>query len=281
LCIDGILVILFDLILSKIMDTLPITKLMDLSGKTAIVTGGAMGIGLGITKRLAEAGASVVILDINEEVGNSSTKKLQDGGMTVEFFKTDVSNEEDISRVLQSTVERFGAIDILVNNAGIYPNIPVMKMDVSKFDQVVSVNLRSVFLTTKAVGNIMIAQGNGGKIINITSVDALHPSGIGLAVYDATKHAVWGFTKNTALELAPYKILVNAVAPGGINTPGTGADARTPEMEEIMKKFSEKIPMKRFGEPDEIGCAVLFLASELSSYITGSQVVVDGGVLLS
>ncbi|HEY4475512.1 MAG TPA: SDR family oxidoreductase, partial [Candidatus Paceibacterota bacterium] len=128
----------------------------------------------------------------------------------------------------------------------------------------------------------MIKQGRGGKIINITSIDALHPSSVGLAVYDASKHGLWGFTKNTALELAPHNIQVNAIAPGGIATPGTGAgQPKTAVMDAILKKFLEKIPMKRMGEPDDIGKVALFLASDLSSYMTGSQIVVDGGVLLS
>jgi 2-deoxy-D-gluconate 3-dehydrogenase len=126
----------------------------------------------------------------------------------------------------------------------------------------------------------------GGKIINITSVDALHPSMVGLAHYDASKHGVWGFTKNSALELSARGITVNAIAPGGIATPGTAAaqgDHKLPEGVDataMMEAFMAKIPMHRMGEPDEIGKVALFLASDMSSYMTGSQVVVDGGVLL-
>jgi 2-deoxy-D-gluconate 3-dehydrogenase len=129
----------------------------------------------------------------------------------------------------------------------------------------------------------MKAQG-GGKIINVTSIDALHPSMIGLAHYDASKHGVWGFTKNSALELAEHKIWVNAIAPGGIATPGTGAGNGAPvseAMASIIKTFLAKIPMHRMGEPDDIGTVALFLASDMASYMTGSQIVVDGGVLLS
>ena len=176
----------------------------------------------------------------------------------------------------------YGGLDILVNNAGIYPIIPVMRMTPADFERILAVNLKSVFLFTRSAAKIMIDRGRGGKIINITSIDALHPSSVGLAVYDASKHGLWGFTKNTALELAPHNIRVNAIAPGGIATPGTGAGAPpTPEMEAILKKFLEKIPMKRMGDPDDIGTVALFLASGLSNYMTGSQIVVDGGVLLS
>ena len=257
-------------------------QLIDLKGKTAIVTGGAMGIGLGIARRLAEAGASVVIADLSEDAGKAAVKELQENGGKAEFIKTDVSNEQDVKATTDFAVKAFGGIDILVNDAGIYPQIPVMQMDLATFEKILSVNLKSVFLFTKAVGEIMIKQNRGGKIINITSIDALHPSGVGLAAYDASKHGLWGFTKNTALELAPYNIQVNAVAPGGVATPGTGAGkAVPPDVEAIMKAFLQKIPMKRMGDPDDIGKAVLFLASDLSSYMTGSQIVVDGGALLA
>lgn len=258
------------------------TQLIDLKNKTAIVTGGAMGIGFGIAYRLAEAGANVVIADINEEVGATAAEQLRDKGWKAEFIKTEVADEQQVKDATDFAVKIYGSIDILVNNAGIYPIIPVMHMAPADFEKILAVNLKSVFLFTKAVGEVMVKQGRGGKIINITSIDALHPSSVGLAVYDASKHGLWGFTKNTALELAPHNIQVNAIAPGGIATPGTGAGKPVnPNIEAILKKFLEKIPMKRMGEPDDIGKVALFLASDLSSYITGSQIVVDGGVLLS
>lgn len=266
------------------MPTKSISEIINLKNKTAIVTGGALGIGLGIAYRLAEAGANVVIADINEEKGNEAVKILSDKGFISSFIKTDVSNESDVKNAVDFAVKTYKGIDILVNNAGIYPTIPVMTMSTDIFEKIIAVNLKSVFFFTKTVANVMINQARGGKIINITSVDALHPSSVGLAVYDASKHGLWGFTKNTALELAPHNIAVNAIAPGGIATPGTGAGSDTPaspQMEEILKKFTAKIPMKKLGEADDIGKVALFLASDLSSYMTGSQIVVDGGVLLS
>jgi len=255
---------------------------MNLKGKTAIVTGGAMGIGFGIAYRLAEAGANVVIADINENAGNNAVKELQSAGWMAVFVQTDVSDENSVKDVVDFSVKTYGGIDILVNNAGIYPVIRVLEMSTTDFEKIINVNLKSVFLFTKAVGEIMIKQGRGGKIINISSIDALHPSSVGLAVYDASKHGIWGFTKNTALELAPHNIAVNAIAPGSISTPGSGADRQTnPDIEAMTKKFLEKIPMKRVGQPDDIGKVALFLASGLSDYMTGSQIVVDGGVLLS
>lgn len=257
-------------------------EVMDLSGKTAIVTGGAMGIGLGIARRLSEAGANVVIADMDKTAGASAVKELQAKGGTVAFIQTNVADEKNIKKMVDFAVKTYKSLDILVNNAGIYPMIPMMQMDTATFEKILAVNLKGVFFSTKAASEVMIKQGKGGKIINISSIDALHPSGVGLAAYDASKHGVWGFTKNTALELAPYKIAVNAVAPGSIATPGSGAGRPTsPAVKAIVKKFVERIPMKRTGEPDDIGKVVLFLASDLSSYMTGSQIVVDGGFLLT
>lgn len=262
-------------------------KLLDLSGKRAIVTGGAVGIGYGISYRLAEAGAKVLIADINQENLDKAQKLLSDSSFDIEYVLADVSKETDVLHIVKTADEVFGGIDILVNNAGIYPSTLVMNMSLADFDKVLSVNLKAVFLTTQTVAKQMIDQGTGGKIINVTSIDALHPSSAGLAHYDASKHGVWGFTKNVALELAPHNIWVNAVAPGGIATPGTQASQNSAEVPEgvdmnaMLKAFLSRIPMRRMGEPDDIGKVVLFLASDMSSYMTGSQVVVDGGVLLA
>lgn len=266
---------------------LTVDKLLDLTGKTAIVTGGAMGIGLGITIRLAEAGASVMIADLSESDSQKAVTDLTTKGYKVKSKKTDVSSEEDVKNLIQETVNAFGSIDILVNNAGIYPNLPVSAMTAEQFDKILSVNLKGVFLTTKYTSEQMIKQGNGGKIINITSIDALHPSMIGLAAYDASKHGLWGFTKNSALELSQHKIWVNAIAPGGITTPGVAKlqsaapAAPAADAQKNIEAFMAKIPMHKMGEPDDIGKVALFLASDMSSYMTGSQIVVDGGVLLS
>ena len=269
------------------MDVLINNSLLNLSGKAAIVTGGAVGIGLGITARLAEARASVMIADLSESDSNKAVTDLSAKGYKVKSCKTDVSSEDNVKNLVEQTVKEFGSIDILVNNAGIYPNIPVAKMTFADFDKILAVNLEGVFLTTKYSSEQMIKQGNGGKIINITSIDALHPSMVGLAAYDASKHGLWGFTKNCALELAQHKIWVNAIAPGGIITPGVAklqaAAPKDPNADpsKMIEAFMAKIPMHRMGEPDDIGKVALFLASDMSSYMTGSQVVVDGGALLS
>lgn len=268
------------------MDIKPVNKLLDLSGKTAIVTG-AVGIGFGIASRLAEAGANVMIASYKQPEIDDTVSKLTQKGWKAKGVQVDVSVEEDVKRMVEETVNAFGEINILVNNAGIYPNMSISQMKVPDFQKIIDVNLKGVFLCTKYVSEQMIKQGKGGKIINITSIDALHPSMVGLAAYDASKHGVWGFTKNSALELAQHKIWVNAIAPGGILTPGTQEmQKNTPsdpnvDMSKVLEAFLNKIPMHRMGEPDDIGKVALFLASDMSSYMTGSQIVVDGGVLLS
>lgn len=269
------------------MEPASISQLLNLSGKTAVVTGGARGIGLGIASRLAEAGANTVIADLREEVAQQAAAQLKQKGYSILALSVDVSQEASVVKMLEETVKVFGGIDILVNNAGIFPSTLVHQMTLADFDKVLSINLKGAFLCTKYASEQMIKQGKGGRIINITSIDALHPSTIGLAHYDASKHGLWGFTKNVALELAQHKIWVNAVAPGGIATPGVAemqSQMKVPQgvdMTKMMEAFLAKIPMHRLGEPDEIGKVVLFLASDMASYMTGSQIVVDGGALLS
>lgn len=264
-----------------------VNELLSLNGQTAIVTGGARGIGAAISTRLAEAGCAVVVADINQKAIDEIVSTLGRNAGRVTGIATDVGSEADVDKLIGHAVEQFGGVDILVNNAGIFPSQLVMQMSRADFERVIGTNLTGLFLCTKKSAAQMIAQGRGGKIINITSIDALHPSQVGLAHYDASKHGVWGFTKNVALELAPHRIWVNAIAPGGIVTEGVkemSSAAKMPagiDMAKVMEAFLAKIPMHRMGDPDEIAKATLFLASGMSSYMTGSQIVVDGGALLS
>jgi len=247
----------------------PLDQIIRLSGKTAIVTGGARGIGFGIASRLAEAGANVVVADLNLAQASQATSTLSQKGWNSKAIAVNVANEEDVIKMVNETVSIFGSIDILVNNAGIFPSVPIANMTAADFDKVISVNLRGVFLCTKYASAQMIKQGKGGRIINITSIDALHPSTVGLAHYDASKHGVWGFTKNVALELAPHKIWVNAIAPGEIDTsilsPGTD------------KIVHEQIPMNRLGTPDEVAKIIYVLCTETSSYVNGAEIHINGG----
>jgi 2-deoxy-D-gluconate 3-dehydrogenase len=260
-----------------------LAALLDLGGRTALVTGGAMGIGRAVAVRLAQAGADVVVADADGVAADQVATELADQGHTALAVQVDVSSQAQVEHLVERTTAWRPGIDILVNDAGIFPTVPVLDMDIEQFRRVIDVNLTGVYLCSSLVARQMVAQGHGGRIINITSVDALHPSSVGLAHYDASKHGVWGFTKNLALELAPHRIWVNAIAPGGVHTPGTTAMTSVPGIDplEIAARFEARIPMGRMGEPDEIAKVALFLASDMASYMTGSQVVVDGGVLLA
>ncbi|HET8560748.1 MAG TPA: SDR family NAD(P)-dependent oxidoreductase [Marmoricola sp.] len=264
------------------MDLAPISHLIDLHGRTAVVTGGAMGIGQAIVARLCEAGAHVVIADADREAAEATAKDLRTRGLAATAVQTFVEDEASVAELVEITAGVHGSIDVLVNNAGIFPATPVLEMDTAEFDRVIAVNLRGVFLTCKYVAAQQVRLGLGGRIVNVTSVDALHPSMVGLAHYDASKHGVWGFTKNLARELAPHGIWVNAVAPGGILTPGS-MHMQIPDAALATGAADAvgRIPMGRMGDPDEIARAVLFLSSDLASYMTGSHLVVDGGMLLA
>lgn len=259
-------------------------NIFDLSGKTAIVTGGALGIGFGIVSRLAEAGVEVMAADVNKEALETLTHRLKRG--KVRTFLLDVSKEEGWETVVKACVNGFGKLDVLVNNAGIYPQVPMLKMEPALFDKVLSINLRGLAFLSKAAALQMIKQGKGGRIINIASIDSVHPSMVGLAAYDASKGGVLSFTKNFAVEVASHGILVNAIAPGGIATEGTanpleGSGMTPAQMKDMMDAFTTRIPLRRMGTPDDIAKVVMFLACDASSYMTGSLTVVDGGMLLS
>ena len=259
------------------------TSMLALDGRTAIVTGAAMGIGRSIARHLAAAGAAVVVADVDRAAASRTAEELTGVGLAALPVHADVSSEEDVTALVETARAWRGGIDVLVNNAGVFPSLPVLDMSAEQFDRVLGVNLRGVYLCSRHVARLMVARGLGGRILNVSSVDALHPSAVGLAAYDASKHGVWGFTKNLALELAPHRIWVNAIAPGAVATPGTER-MTTPagvDPAELAARFSARIPMGRMADPDEIAAVALFLASDMSSYMTGSQVVVDGGVLLS
>lgn len=261
------------------MTTTPIDELLRLDGSVALVTGGARGIGRGICERLAQAGATVVVADIDGAAAERAAHEIREEGGAAEARQLDVADEGEVHEIVAACEEDHGGLDVLVNNAGIFPFAPMLEMEADLFDRVIAVNLRGVYLCTRHAARAMIAAGRGGSIVTITSIDALHPSMVGLAHYDASKHGAWGFTKNVALELAPHGIRVNAIAPGAISTPGLAkvqGDDPT-----VLDAFLATLPMHRMGESDDIATVTLFLVSPMAAYMTGSQVVVDGGALLS
>ncbi|MFC1945104.1 SDR family NAD(P)-dependent oxidoreductase [Chloroflexota bacterium] len=262
------------------MDT--IAQLFDLSGKGAIVTGGAMGIGQAIAFRLAEAGAGVMITDIDLNAANLTAEQINSQGGKARAIVADAGSSADGNKAVQAAVQAFGSLDILVNNAGIYPMSPALKISEELMDRVLSINLKGLLIYSQAAAREMRRGGHGGKIVNIASKAGLHPSGAA-AHYDASKGGVIMLTKSLALEFARYDITVNVVAPGGIITPGNESQAKSlgTTLEQMTADFLERIPLHRLGEPDAIAKAVLFLASGAADYMTGSLLVVDGGFLLS
>jgi 3-oxoacyl-[acyl-carrier protein] reductase len=247
-----------------------------LSGKVAIVTGGGTGIGKGICRLLAEAGAKVVIAQPQSEKAQAESK-----GLAVTTLSVDISQRQQVQEMVAKTLERWERIDLLVNNASItgLPAIsPFLECSDQLLNQIVDVNLKGTFICSQEVARQMV-KSRGGVIINISSVAAFAAQE-GAAAYCATKAAIVGLTKAMALELAPYNIRVNCIAPGDIAT-----EANQELLEELKRRgisghYFRKIPLGRRGEPREIGQAVVFLASEDASYITGATLIIDGGFLI-
>ena len=255
-----------------------------LAGCSAIVTGGAMGIGFGIAERFVRAGANVLVADLSEEAGSAAVDRLGAGPGRAAAVGIDVSDAEAGPRAVERCVDEFGSLDILVNNAGIFPSSPVLEMTPEFFDRVLAINLRGLVFMSRAAGLRMVEQGRGGRIVNVASIDAVHPSMVGLAAYDASKGGVLMFTRSFALEMAPHRVTVNAIAPGGITTEGTSrplADLPAEATERLLEEFTSRIPLRRMGVPDDIAKVAVFLASSAADYMTGSLLVVDGGRLLT
>jgi len=257
-----------------------ITKFCDLRGKTAIVTGAKQGMGRTHALTLARAGANVVIADISQEECQLVADEIKKQRGEAIAVKCDVSKKSEVDNLIQQTLKAFGKINILVNNAGIFPFEPFLKMPEANFEKVIDVNLKGYFLCAQACANEMQKnqpneKGQRGSIVNITSVAAVMGFA-GLAHYCASKGGIVAMSKAIALELAPLGIRINCINPGAIDTPGASTTNLTPQQREAMLI---PIPMKRQGKPEEVSNAVLFLASDESSYMTGSVMVVDGGWL--
>ena len=247
--------------------------MISLSNKTALVTGGGRGIGKTIALRLAEAGADVAVCDIDAEAAAATAREIEALGRKSCSVKANVASSADVAVLVETVLAAFSKIDILVNNAGITRDGLLIRMKEEDWDLVLDVNLKSAFLCSKEVARSMM-KARTGKIINIASVVGIMGNA-GQANYSASKAGLIGFTKTLAREFASRNIMVNAVAPGFIQTAMT--DKLTPAEKE---KMAAGIPLASLGQPADVANAVLFLASPLSDYITGSVLAVDGGLAM-
>jgi len=243
-----------------------------LDGKVAIVTGGSRGIGLAIAALLAEDGAAVVVSGRDADRLQRAVKELETQGRTAHAVVADAASREDCDRLAAAAKERFGHIDVLVNNAGITRDGLLVRMKDEDWDRVMDVNLRGVFLLTRAVTKAMVRQKRGGRVINITST-AGAMGNAGQANYSAAKAGLIGLTKAAARELAHWSILVNAVAPGLIET-----DMAAALPAEAREALLAQVPLKRIGTAREVAEVVRFLAGDGAAYITGQVFHVNGGL---
>ena len=250
-----------------------------LKDRVAIVTGASQGLGEGIVKAFAREGAVVALFSRNMQKLEQHVADIKALGQQAAAFKVDVTDVDQVREAVQKVVKLSGRVDILVNNAGIAPSITLVEMPDEIRDNAIDINIKGVWNCTKAVLPGMIENGYG-KIINISSVTGTMVSSKGMTVYAATKGAVSGFTRSLALEVAEHNINVNAICPGSFDTPMLRSTARPrgwSNEDDYIKAIGEEIPLGRPGTADEIGDLAVFLASEKSKYITGAEIVIDGG----
>ncbi len=249
--------------------------LFRLDGKTAVVTGGGRGLGQYMAEALSDAGASVVLCSRKKEALEEVKEGIETRGGKALALACDVTDPDDVNRVVEETEESFGPIDVLVNNSGATWGAPAAEMPLDKFDLVVGVNVRGTFLMSQTVGRRMIEHGEGGRIVNIASIAGLlggHPDYMQTIGYNTSKGAVISMTRDLATSWAPHGINVNAIAPGWFPTKMSGG-----LIEQHEQKMLDGIPLHRFGTPEDIKGVVLLLASAAGAYVTGQTLVVDGG----
>ena len=257
----------------------PLAELLSLKGRGAVVTGGAQGLGKGIARRIAEAGASLLIGDLNLELAEQAAAEFARayGGRTIATH-LDVTDTASIAAAADLAVSEFGSLDVWVNNAGIYPNVLLLDMTDAVWDQVMEVNLRGTFSGAREAARRMIAAGSGGVIVNVVSTAGFKGVAPGVSAYVASKHGVTGLIKQLAIELGPHDIRVLGVAPTYCNTEGNDAAlAKLPARVRTEIAATASSRLGRVGEPDDIGRVVLFCASDMAMFMTGSTLLVDAG----
>jgi NAD(P)-dependent dehydrogenase (short-subunit alcohol dehydrogenase family) len=254
------------------------TQLLSLQGKVAIVTGAASGIGRGIALLLAEMGAAVAVLDVDDGGGAATVAEIERGGGKAQFFHCDVASARDCSRAVRQVIADFGKIDILCNNAGIAIRKTVVELSEDEWDRTLDIVLKGVFLLSREVIPHM-ARNSGGSIINTGSGWSLK-GGPQAAAYCAAKAGVWNLTRAMAIDHGKDNIRVNCICPGDVDTPMLASECAQLKADKNTFAAAAAVrPIHRIGIPEDVGMAVLFLASEMSRWITGSALVVDGGGL--
>lgn len=246
----------------------------EFSGKVVLVTGGGSGLGSGIARRFAQAGASVAVnYHRSEDAASKTIGAIEAQGGHAVAIQADVTDPDQVKLLIARTVGEFGKLDVLVNNAGTYPLSPLLELEPDEWDQVLNANLRSTFLCTQAAARQMIAQREGGVVVNIASIEGINPAP-GHSHYNAAKGGVIMATRSMANELGEHGIRVNAVSPGLIWREGIEQD-----WPEGVSRYRQAAPLGRLGYPAEVADACLFLASTAARWITGINLIVDGGVM--
>ncbi|MGW0854526.1 SDR family NAD(P)-dependent oxidoreductase [Streptomyces sp. NPDC002690] len=256
-----------------------IAELVSLSGRTAVVTGGAAGVGAAISRRLAEAGANVVVADRDDVAAKATAEELRGLGWSAEAAAADITDPQQVVGLADLAVERFGSLDIWVNNAGAYPSSPLMDITDDQWDRVLELNLRASFTGAREAARRMIDAKRPGVIVNIASTAAFTVGGGNPAHYVASKHGVAGLTKSLAVELGQYGIRAVAVAPTLTETPGVAYKRQVEKLDDVLDAYGAGLPLGRTGRPDDIARGVLFAASDLAGFVTGIVLPVDGGDL--
>lgn len=246
-----------------------------LNGKVAVITGSARGIGKSIGRLFASEGAKILLVDVDYEKGEQTANELRGSGFDAAFLRADISDHEDVEKIVSFAKTKYGSIHVFCQNAAVFLPTALEEMTEETWDRVISVNLKGTFLTVKACIPVMKAQ-NYGSIVITSSITGPRVGCPGLAHYSASKAGIIGFMKTAAIELAKYNITINAIEPGEILT----EQMKEVNGEEGIRTLLQSIPLQRIGDPLDVAYTALFLASDEARYITGQSIVVDGGVIL-